>query len=395
MVDQHYTPRWVARIVADALPRSFSGAVLDPAAGSGSLLDGVVESGQHSPLVALDIDRRTVQSLRRARPDWFVGGCDSLDARSRGASPAWRWLQRNEVAWVLLNPPFSYRGGPSVEIGFGRFKGKVSPPIAFLAMALGDVNPSGGVVAILPEGSIFGAKFEGFWEELSTSFVVEEIVNLRNSAFHGVRANCRIMRISRVSGGTTGRQPVVAQREFGTTGCVCVEIVRGRVPRHRSITRSGDDVAYVHTTDLTTGGVVASGAVAPRSLATAGPAILIPRVGFPGRKIALLPTEDVVLSDCVIALRPLNRAVESLLANVRADAETISTLYVGTGAPYVTVPKLATYLERRGLRPLTRPASSVPGECSCGRGLAAFVDPVRPIAASVVHPMRSRAWAAR
>lgn len=292
-------------------------------------------------------------------------------------------MSRTGVDWVLLNPPFSYRGGPSNYVSLGEFSGRVSPPLAFVAMVLSDISPRAGVVAILPDGSLFGAKYQDFWAEIRSGYDVDVVADLSNTAFRGARAQCRVVRIGVKAGCAKSIAAELMPPAIRFQGCRCVEVIRGRVPRHMGMAIGPAEIPYLHTTDLVAGEVQVTSAFGPSSHATSAPFVLVPRVGRPQGKIAALLDGEVVLSDCLIALRPVSEDPQVLVRAITSDLAAFAALYVGTGAPYVTIDRLVKYLRERGINALVRGACSGPPVCQCNVSRAAVSHPTLGVAADV------------
>lgn len=382
MIDQHFTPEWLADLVTAALPSDLAGFVIDPAAGSGALLASLERRGIEtlSPL-AIDIDHSVVAGLRRIYPAWTVSVADSLSPRSRASSDAWRRARARGVEVVLLNPPFSYRGGPSAITSFRGFIGRLSPAAQFVAMSIDALKPRYGTVAILPDGVVEGQKYRTFWAEVSKSHTVRVLHRLHNSSFRGVRARCSLVEIRprelrpalELAATEDGRDYVspppsrtsVGKPTLPILACRCVDVVRGRIPRHR-VQVVSDGVPFVHTTNLQSNSAVLEPGRAPFDLSTPGPFVLLPRVGYPNGKIAISLASSLVLSDCVIALRPLSAPLEVLADAVRGEIDLLRGEYVGTGAPYITLDRLAAFLAALGWTPQIASASAGMGGCRCG-----------------------------
>lgn len=358
-------------MLADVLPREVNGGIVDPAAGTGALLAAAEQSGRHFTPIALDSDPAVVRELRRKHPAWVVSVADSLSARSRSRSRAWRLARSAGVEWVLLNPPFSYRGGPAIHTTIGDFSGRVSPSAQFLAMALNELQPRNGVLAVLPDGVVRGDKYDAFWEAVCQKHRLVEIADLRSSAFQGVRAHCRIVKLERLEpGNSVGLLVRVSDTTSQRDGCHCVEVIRGRIPRHVPLSGGGERAQFIHTTDVVENLVRATDRDAPLHLATTGPAVIIPRIGKPQRKIATTSWDSFALSDCLIALRPLGGRPELLAEELRGEVDALARAYRGTGAPYVTVRAITTFLLERGWHASATSASAAPGACTCGADVA-------------------------
>ncbi len=384
MIDQHFTPDWLADLVSAALPENLRGLAVDPAAGSGALLASLARRGrEHLLPVAMDSDPDVVSELRVRHPTWTVSAADSLSRRSRVSSKAWRLTQEMGVEVVLLNPPFSYRGGPSTSVAFGDFSGRLSPAAEFLVMALTELRPRYGIVAIMPDGVVNGQKYESFWEEVRRTHRVRTLSQLNNSSFAGVRASCSLLEIvsrevgeheEAVNAPDTLNQSLRLSDVIETSGCRCIEVIRGRVPRHRVHAEVGATAPYIHTTHVNGHALVQGTERAPTRLASRGPFVVLPRIGYPKDKVAVVGPDPVVLSDCLIALRPVACSPDDLAGHVRASLGRLARQYTGTGAPYITVDRLTRFLSQAGWHPVVVSASTDRGNCNCSARISRVVE---------------------
>jgi hypothetical protein len=277
--------------------------------------------------------------------------------------------KRIGVDLVVLNPPFSYRGGPATPTKYGAFLGRLSPSAQFLAVALSELNPRLGIWAILPDGVIGGEKYQEFWNEVSRTHSVEIVRELTSSSFSGVRARCSLVAIRpQLSIPTQGnRDDIPPLWKQASIGCRCVEIVRGRVQRHKVFELAARTSPYIHTTHIRENALAGKTDTAPTLLATKGPFVVIPRIGSPVGKITALGPGPWVLSDCLIAVRPI--AEENICKLERSLASSVFELqqqYRGTGALYLTIDRLSQQLSEMGWHPVSTPASAEIGICRCG-----------------------------
>ncbi|MBF9335912.1 SAM-dependent DNA methyltransferase [Microbacterium lacticum] len=367
MIDQHFTPTWLADAVANAAPTDLSGLVIDPAAGMGSLLERMERRyGDAVSLAAVDNDAGVTAALSRMHPVWTVSHADTISARSRRSSQVWRAAARLGTAFVVLNPPFSYRGGPSRVVQFGNFRGRLSPALEFLAIALSELKPSAGAAAILPAGVVDGEKYSEFWDVLGSTYSVSVVEEVGPDAFVGVHAKTKLVRLSPAvsrmqAEHNTGESQTSTPR--ARSGCRCVEVIRGRVPRHRKFENSHASAPYIHTTELQQSGVTKPPLMAPLEFSTSGALTLLPRVGYPNNKIARFDSGPIVLSDCVLALRCADKSTDELHASLLESIDELRALYSGTGAPYVTLSRLTAFLQTKGWHPQVVAASASPGRC--------------------------------
>lgn len=362
-IDAYYTPPWLAQEVAEALPAAVAGRVLDPTVGGGALLAAASKRfGDSVSPLGIDVDRDAVLELRSREPKWTISRANVLVPASRRASAAWK-LATSELEAVVLNPPFSQRGMGGQHLRIGAFAGRVAPSLKFLGEALNGLHPRYGFFAILPEGAIEAERHQGVWEEIRRAFTVELIHRFRPSSFRGARVSTALVHVA--SGASPSRQPPRFEGLAIPCACRCVEVVRGRVPVH-SVARSEplDPVPFLHTTSI---GVMrrAPEWAAPRALADHAPFVVINRVG---RWVSPFAVEvgTLVLSDCLIALRPRDRfALGALHADLQTHASEIQDAYKGTGAPYLTLSRVVALLEAMGWHPHIVKASSEVAACCC------------------------------
>lgn len=372
MFDQHFTPRWLADQFASTLPKISQGFVVDLAAGEGALLEAVERlSGSDHTLAAIDIDPRMTSRLRSEHPDWLVSTANSLLPQSRSSSTVWQSLRHAGADLVVLNPPFSFRGGAGVFSSFGDFRGRLSPALRFVATALGDVRPRLGIQAILPDGALMGEKNSEFWKEVRKRYEVTILEELSSSSFRGVRARCSIVRAVPLVALELEREEEFEKVGLSVdtdfrSGCTEIEVIRGRVPVHALPPTSGDLIPFLHTTSIRGNRVGVSKKYAHSKLATPGPLVLLPRVGYPGGKIATHGgSGPVVLSDCLFGLRPVDGDVRRVAELIRSRIDELSAVYSGTGAPYLTLTGLLAFLSSLGLVPLHAKASANARQCRC------------------------------
>ena len=107
----------------------------------------------------------------------------------------------------------------------------------------------------------------------------------------------------------------------------------------------------VHYTDLRDGRVELAGRPGFGSYrCVTGPAILLPRVGkiTPTKVASLSPGLEIMLSDCVMALKPeRHELVAALRQKLIANFAELRQQYTGTGAPFITLGRL-----KRALHPI-------------------------------------------
>lgn len=366
-VDAFYTPSELARELAEAMPADVQGRVFDPSVGEGALLAAVgARFGDAVQLLGLDSDQRVVRAVQSRQPHWIISRADATSVRSRRVARAWR-LASQEVSAVVLNPPFSYRGNGGYMVSYGTFSGRVAPAMQFMVEILTNLRPRQGIYAIMPDGALEAERHRELWEVILQSHSLSRVRRLSNSSFRGARVSTTLIRLT-PDGRQNNALSIAPVGRHGTMvptdgACRCVELIRGRVPVHRVPTfDASSNCPFLHTTNLR---ATASRLVAPASLSDEGPMVIINRIGVL-REPTVLNLGRVVLSDCLIALRPKSRSqVDQLQSEICAGARSLSSQYRGTGAKYVTVDAVLRELQALGWHAHHVPAGSGVGTCCC------------------------------
>ena len=110
MVDSFYTPRVLAeQLVAFSCKRNVR-SVADFCVGDGELLRAAEKKWPDANYVATDMSPKALVKVRSKHPDWVVGQCNFLKEQSRRQCKALARFE-GKIDYVLLNPPFSCRGG--------------------------------------------------------------------------------------------------------------------------------------------------------------------------------------------------------------------------------------------------------------------------------------------
>lgn len=369
--DAFYTPARIADEVMSAasiVPR----LVLDPAVGDGSLLRAAGRAWPEVQAIGFDVDRGQLERTRSQHPEWSLGRLDMYSSRSRASSALWRSCESN-VDVVVLNPPFSYRGGRSRRVIFDGSEHSLTPASAFIALSLSRLSDTGELLALLPAGVLAVERDSDFWSSVAARWDVETLARFSSTTFSGTRARSVLLSVRPPAGAHEAEivdLPVPSTR--------CIELIRGRVPVHtvRGNAIKGNSAPFLHTKDLgALHDVVATSQEASIDLATTGPFLTLPRVGrvLPNHiKIVKLPRE-VVLSDCVFALRAEYSDLLRLQEMLLAELEDLQAEYAGGCAPYLTIRRLVHFLAQRGYC-VHHVAASDPACSSRGR-----TDPTRSV----------------
>ena len=324
--------------------------IADLAAGHGDLLLEAERAWPNANFVATDIDQHAIRRLTRLRPAWAFGRCDLRSARSRASCRVLRGILRS-VSLMLLNPPFSCRGGTRFLVQTADGPLHASTAMSFLLLAAAYVADRGHIISILPLGCLHSAKDAPAWHHLKSKYDVTLLDSYAMGVFPGSAASTAIVRFSpRTQRVTTGPHRPIA-RKFEPQ--FRVRLIRGSCPAHRQ-RHEKHKPALVHYTDIRNGTVLLNGRRGFGSFACVdGPAIFIPRVGrVTAGKIAFYEARhSVMLSDCVIALKPFSLKDAHILRNRLLDnLDQLRAQYIGTGAPFITTARLRAALAALGVQ---------------------------------------------
>lgn len=333
-LDSFYTPRkWAERLVS-AGTSTFAKRVADFAAGDGSLLEAAESRWPQAKVVAVDADHRAVKRLKARRRSWDVRRADFLAMHSA----AFLTELRGKVDVVVLNPPFSCKGGEFL-IGdvFGE-KVRCSRSLAFVLCSLPYLTPNGEVLAVMPRSVLRSRKDAVAMGSLRQHFCIEVHDEIPRGEFGGCAATAVIVALLR-------RQHECIRPTIATPRTV--QVLRGSCQMHSFMpSRAKNALPLIHTTDIR-GGEVSSHTRVQGGRRFNGPGVLLPRVGRPDReKIAAVDGSFVAtLSDCVMMLPTSDDASAIVLVDLlKSNWERLEALYSSTGAPYVTIESLGQFV---------------------------------------------------
>ncbi|MFF1527969.1 N-6 DNA methylase [Cellulomonas sp. NPDC058312] len=351
MIDVHYTPNWLAKAMIELLPEGTS-SVGDFCMGEGALLEAAeARFGQAAAYFGSDIDARAVRRARAAHSNWVVSLADLLSVSSLKSSRAW---SPDSFDAIVLNPPFSYRGGSGALIAVPALGTiRASPAVAYVDNALRALAPGGTAVLLLPANTLSSERDRAWWAYARGRWSVTVELTSGPRDFPGVVARMAVVRLSpRLDGVALASDPMQAESAWGRP----LSIVRGRVPVHslgRFSVGSDDGVPFVHSTDLRGDLQIHGRPRVVARLGTRGPLVLLPRVGaLKQEKIVVwVDAAPIALSDCVFGLRVPVEQVVILAKQLRDRADLISGRYGGSCAPYLTISRLSELLSELGWDP--------------------------------------------
>ena len=352
-MDSHYTPSAVANQLVEAANDLTPELIADLAAGNGDLLLAAERKWPAAKFLATDIDRNAIRRLLRLRPSWQLGCCDLRNKRSRRSCSALKDMLQS-ACLLLLNPPFSCRGGTRLLVDTSPNPIYASTAMSFLLQAIEYVADTGHVASVLPLGCLYNQKDAPAWDSLRTRFNVQTLGTYPMGTFPNSAANTVLVRLSPRQ---TSQPPSLPMQRSADPPPIKtnlrIHLVRGCCPIHRLRPTETSSPVLVHYTDIKNGTVELNGRRGYGNYRRIeGPAILIPRVGaITTHKIALLESPSpVMLSDCVIALIPQDpNHVPLLKERLLANFTSLQEQYIGTGAPFITTHRLESFMKSIGV----------------------------------------------
>jgi hypothetical protein len=344
MIDAYYTPEHLANVMIEKAVIKSPKIIGDFAVGDGMLLNCAQKKWPRSKIVATDISKKAIQLLKKNNPSWMTGECDFLDRRSYQRCPSLKTV-KGKCSLILLNPPFSCKVWENYIVSIAGVEYKCSKAMAFLINSLEYLSGQGELIAILPAGAIDASKDEDVWRYIHSDYCVTIIGTNGHNTFKGCSPKTKIVRI------TKGQRNCDAATDSPNSVQVYknikkVDIFRGRVSVCDVVTANRKNSAlFIHSTHLQNKKIVGTpNKVSAKKYETIkGPAILLPRVGKPKQsKLSFyLGKENIVLSDCVIALIcDSNNHAQVVYKQLFNNWTLLKDQYGGTCAPYITIEKL-------------------------------------------------------
>jgi hypothetical protein len=347
-VDEFYTPSALAvQMAAIALRRPL--IIADFASGDGELLIAASKRWKNVRLIGTDVSRSALSALRRNVPSVESGVCNFLSARSRSQCLALQNLV-GRIDLVILNPPFSCRGGKRIDIVTGRLKMRCGVAMGFVLNAFEYLSTRGEIIAILPSGSFDSERDKAAWSQLKQLADVDLVSHHDHKTFGTCSPRTSLVHIRRRP--TPSLDLVGYPKMRSTDQMLSKEVLvlqRGSIQMH-DVPKGL--IPLAHTTDLYDFRLTLNGHRTHTGDSTVrGPFVALSRVGAP-RKDKLVwhhARTEIAISDCIIALGcDTEDRAKKLHRRLLDHWPEIEALYGGTGAKYITVSRLAIFLRHLG-----------------------------------------------
>lgn len=342
MKDIHYTPENLSTRLIKYIDRINIKTIVDFCVGNGSLLIAAKDRWAKANFFGADISKEAISYLKTNYPDWSLSQFDFTNKKSRTNSKIIR-LNKTGFDLILLNPPFSCRGGEVHRVILNNEEFLVSTSMMFLVESIQYLAKDGVLLAILPISAAYSQKDKKIWNKLMKYHNLKILEEPKVNEFKSCSASVILVSVN-----TSTNKTFFNTEKSLKTVYNDVSIFRGKIGMH-TLNGAIDTGTYlVHSTNIRENSLINLNYKTKSNISElAGPAVLLPRVGLPNpQKICTIHSkEKYVLSDCILAIKTksyeqANQIKKDLLNNWND----FSNLYKGTGAKYVTIERLKIYL---------------------------------------------------
>lgn len=369
MIDRHYTPPDLAERALAACCVGFNPrTAADFTAGEGALLSAVRRRWPSCEVFANDTDSKALTRLSTLLDGAKLSSSNFLNPRSRAGSPLLRQARKSGVDLIVLNPPFSNRGGQRRFAALDQKTVSCGTAMAFVVAAIPYLAPDGRLLAILPTSCLTSERDEAAVELIRQRFDITELLPRTKESFRG--CSVEVTGILIQQRGKIEAPGTIRSRGSALQPKVRADLFRGTIPA-KSPERSSLSYSFVHTTNLRNQTIDTSSIrrLSPTYVIDR-PSVLVPRVGRPTLdKICVFDGhQSIVLSDCVFAILvetgSMANAIHKLICS---QWDALATAYVGSCAPYLTRVRLKEFLATigvdaqtvRGIGVTTSPSASL------------------------------------
>lgn len=340
MTDQYFTPDDIATEITSELDLTHVLSAADFAIGDGSLIKSL--KIMPTEVIGIDLDPTVIKRLKRNYPKWKLINADFLEQEPAILLELENWI--NKVDLILLNPPFSCKGGKYMTVTLGQHEFKCRTALAFVIKSLRFLAQTGKLLAILPLSTLKSSSDLKIIDEIHKYYNVSFGKRFDSNSFAGCSPKSVLMTITNRSSERQVKSHTYSVQRYKMS----ISMLRGAFQMHK--TKSSGIYPVLHTTDIKSG-IYSE----PKKFADAssryvlGEVLLIGRVGLPDKRKVLivnLPTRHV-LSDCLIGIAATNYTELTYVKDLIIDNwDDFSKLYDSTCAPYITIDQLETFLRQ-------------------------------------------------
>ena len=336
--DKFYTPDHLAdRLIGHIVEDNILTAA-DFCVGDGDLLKATLRRFPDVMCYGVDISAQSILQLQREHTDWSLGTCDFME---RGNMAKLTGIGDRKYDLIVFNPPFTCKGSTLCRIEFDGKAFKCSTALMFLTEALGYLNETGVLYAILPIGCLCSQKDKELWKYLEENYQLKVLEKMDRQYWSKCSPNILLVSVK-----STVERPAVAQEaEHDFTHLPITRIVRGTIGMQEVVFAEGrKGRKVIHTTNMRGNRITEVKRIQNgKQYSLQGTAVLIPRVCNPNKgKVCIYKGKSpYVLSDCVIALQTKNEADAQVVFDALMTYwDDFREIYNGTGAKYTTMDRV-------------------------------------------------------
>ncbi len=348
----HYTPEKTANYLVGSSLLTESHAVADFCVGDGSLIRAAAAKWPTARLFINDVDKDALGSASKKVPSALASSVDFLSAE---LPEKLSLLGFDRFSTIVLNPPFANRGAKRWQPRGLFDRVDCSRAMAFLLTATTHLEENGEILAILPASTLHSDL------DNEARLILKDICNFEFltkpelGVFPKISATTYIARISNIrpykSPAILGKEENTHNSEYRTLS----SILRGNLSTKKSERiATSSAIGMIHTTSIKQGKVAEIYGLTPEQEArgrklNTGHYVLLPRVGKvrPDNLCVIHTERPVILSDCLFAIRCKDDiTANDILKRLIQKFGKFTTLYNGTGAPYLTRAHLADFLNQ-------------------------------------------------
>ncbi len=337
MIDSYYTDSTLADRLINYLPKDVGVCnVADFCVGGGELLNATLRRYPKAVCTGIDINNDAVDELSILHPEWRILHNDFMDGKSVDAS-----IGDTLFDLIVLNPPFSCKGSKITPVSVSDKEFKVSTSMAFILRSIKYLKPHGVILAILPLSVVYSQKDRNAWNYLKENYNACLLEECERYSFNGCSPGIVLVAINYPHKYVQRESSVKIEMPFS------IQLKRGSLSMCNVQASESGQWDLLHTTNLSDNEICNVSTKVNTKSIVKGPAVLIPRVCNPnvGKIVLITCDKTYAISDCIIALQVLyDKDAEALYKILLADWNNFKMLYKGTGAKYITLERLTSYL---------------------------------------------------
>jgi len=342
VTDQFFTPSNIATSLVIGLTTTPLKVVADFAIGDGSLLRALPFKPKKS--IGLDLDSSVINELQSSFPTWNLMNGNFLQPDKK--TKEWLKNWESKVDLVLLNPPFSCKGGTYVMVKLEDEEVRCRTALAFVVNSLKYLKKNGILIAILPLSIMKSEADIRVLNFLKERWDIDFGTRLDRNSFVGCSPNSVVFTLAK----KTINYSLTYKEESNKLDLgLNIKILRGSTQMHK--THKSGRYPVIHSTNIRNGIFEKNDLkyVDTKTKYVIGTFLCIPRVGLPnkGKIVIVSVSDEYILSDCLYGIEASDYSgLQSMQDAILNNWQAFKALYDSTCAPYVTLKQLEIFFKR-------------------------------------------------